>query len=156
MPIERMLREPIGLGCATGASQLVSRAMAWSRGKGSADGGGSSSAPWVSYTAFADYVYDMSGEQTSTRRSFHLPARSSVGDMLNGFVRCSKAGDLVKHLRDYAACQVSASGRPPSSQGSSPLSGSVGGSLLDVVVDDRTEMPGVQIVLDEAVLRAQL
>jgi len=30
---------------------------AWSRAKGSTDGGGSSSAPWVSYTAFADCAY---------------------------------------------------------------------------------------------------
>jgi hypothetical protein len=36
MPIERLLREPIRLGCAIGALQLESRAMALSRATGSA------------------------------------------------------------------------------------------------------------------------
>lgn len=87
MSIERMLREPIGPGYAVGVLPLELPTMAWSRAKGSADGGGSSSAHWVGYTAFADCAYGTRGEQTSTRRSFHLPARSSVGGMSNGFVR---------------------------------------------------------------------
>jgi len=89
MPIERMLRKPIGLDCAVEELPLESRAMAWSRAKGSADGGGSSSAPWAGYTAFADCAYGMSGEQTSTKRSFHLHARSCVGGMSDGFVKRS-------------------------------------------------------------------
>lgn len=68
------------------------RATAWSLAKDLADGVGSSSAPWVGYTASADCAFDMSGEQTSTRRSFRLPARSSVAGMskkfLLGALRC--------------------------------------------------------------------
>ena len=60
IPIKRMLRESIRLGCAIGALQLESRA------------------PWVGYTVFADCAHDMSDEQTSARRFSHLPARSSV------------------------------------------------------------------------------
>ena len=71
IPIKRMLRESIRPDCAIGAFQLES------------------SAPWVRYTAFADCAHDMSDGQTSTRRSFHLPARSFVGGMSNGVVRRS-------------------------------------------------------------------
>jgi len=84
MPIERLLREPIRLGCAIGALQLESRAMALSRATGSGDGGGSSRTPLVDYMAFADCAHDMTDEPTSARRFSHLPARSSVLDMSNG------------------------------------------------------------------------
>jgi hypothetical protein len=90
MQIERTLRELIGLGYVVGASQLVSRATAWSRMKGLDDGVGSSSERWVGYTASADCASGMSGERTCTRRSYRLPARSSVGGMSRGFVRRSK------------------------------------------------------------------
>jgi len=86
MPIERMLREPMRTGSAIGALHRKSRAMASSRANVSADGGGSSSAHWVGYTAFEDCAHDMIDEQTSTRRFSHLPARSSVGGMSNGVV----------------------------------------------------------------------
>ena len=72
IPIKRMLRESIRLGCAIGALQLESRA------------------PWVGYTAFAECAHDMSDRQTSTRRSSHVPARSSVGGMPNGVVSRSQ------------------------------------------------------------------
>jgi integrase len=39
--------------------------------------------------AFADCASGMNDEQTFTRRSFRLPARSSADGMSNGFVRCS-------------------------------------------------------------------
>lgn len=48
---------------------------------------GSSSKPWVGYTASADCAFGTSGEQTSIRHSCRLPARSSVGGMSRGFVR---------------------------------------------------------------------
>ncbi len=51
MQIERVLLEPIGLGCTGEASQLQLRAMAWIHTRGSADGGGSLSAPWIGDTA---------------------------------------------------------------------------------------------------------
>lgn len=89
MPIERTVREPIGLGCAVGASQLVSRATASSRAKGLVGGVGSSSERWVGYTASADCASGMSGDQMCTRLSCRLPARSSVGGMSRGFVRHS-------------------------------------------------------------------
>jgi hypothetical protein len=88
-PLERTLHEHIALGCAGKASRHVSHDMAWSRVKGSADGVGLLSAPWDGYIAFADCASDMSDEHTSIRRSFRLPARSSVGGMSNGFVRRS-------------------------------------------------------------------
>lgn len=62
--------------------------------------------PWVGSTVFADCAYDMSGEQTSTRRSYHLSARSSVGGTSKGFVRCSKA--LVAPVRPAPAAAVPA------------------------------------------------
>jgi hypothetical protein len=79
----------IGLGCAIEASQLVSRATASSRAKGLVGGVGLSSERWVGYTASADCAFGMSGEQMCTRLSCRLPARSSVGGMSRGFVRCS-------------------------------------------------------------------
>ena len=72
IPIKRMLRESIRLGCAIGALQLESRA------------------PWVGYTAFADCAHDMSDGQTSARRSSYLPAHASLCGMSNGVVRCSQ------------------------------------------------------------------
>lgn len=75
MLIERTLREPIGVGSAVGALQLVSRATALSREKGWDCGVWSSSGHWVGYTASTDYASGMSGEQTCTRRSCRLPAR---------------------------------------------------------------------------------
>jgi len=90
MLIGRTLRELIGLDFAVGALQPGSRVMAWSRAKGSAVDVGSSNAPWVGYTGSADCAFDMSGMQTSTRRSFRLPAPSSIGGMSNGFVWRSK------------------------------------------------------------------
>lgn len=87
MPIERTLREPIGLGCAVGAPQLGLRAMAWSRTRDLDGGVRWSSEPWAGYTASADCASGMSGEQICTKRSCRLPARSSVGGMSRGFVR---------------------------------------------------------------------
>jgi len=89
MPIGHTLREHIGLGYADEVSRHASRDTEWNHEKGSADGVGSLSAPWDGYTAFAGCASDTSGEQTSIRRSFRSPARSSVGGMSNGFVRRS-------------------------------------------------------------------
>jgi hypothetical protein len=75
------------------ASQLVSRATAWSHANGLAGGVGSSREPWVGYTASADCAFDMSDEQTCTRRSCRFAARSSVGGTSRGFVRRSKLRD---------------------------------------------------------------
>jgi hypothetical protein len=97
MPIERTLHEHIALGCADEASQHVSRDMASIRVKGLADGVGSSSAPLDGYIAFADCASGMSDEQTSIKRSFRLPARSSVGGMSSGFVR--RSNWLLMRLR---------------------------------------------------------
>ena len=81
MPILPTLREPIGLGCAIRALQLVSHATAWSHAQGSDGGVGALSEPRGGYTASADCAFGTSGEQTRTKRSCRLPARSSVGGM---------------------------------------------------------------------------
>ena len=48
------------------------------------------------YTAFADSTPDISGEQTSTRRSLRLRDRSSVGASSNGSVRRSCSSELKR------------------------------------------------------------
>ena len=60
---------------------------------------------WL-HRASADCASGMSGEQTCTRRSCRLPARSSVGGVSGGFVRRSKAtggGEKAFYRRDVNA-----------------------------------------------------
>lgn len=94
----RRLREHIALGCADEASQHASRDPAWSPMKGSADGVGPLSAPWDGYIDFADCASGTSDQQTSIKRSFRLPARSSVGGMPTGFVRRPWPNDSAERL----------------------------------------------------------
>ena len=77
--IGRTLHGHIRSGCGDEASRQELHAMALSHAKGSDDGVGSLSELLDGFTASEDCAFDMSDEQTSIRRSFRLPARSSVG-----------------------------------------------------------------------------
>jgi len=68
LPVDRAYASrAIRLGFAEGESHLELRAMTWSYANDLADGTESSSVPSADCTAFADSVYDMSGEETLNR-----------------------------------------------------------------------------------------
>jgi len=84
-PIACTDHTPIAPRCADEASQPISADTAWRRLKSPADGVEQLSIlGWVH--RFADCASGMSHEQTFTRRSSRLPARSPVDSMSNSFL----------------------------------------------------------------------
>lgn len=101
MLIERRLLEHIGPGSAGVGSQHGSHATVWSYANGSVDVVGSLSVLLYGFIVSGDCASVMNGTPTFTRPFSRLPARSSVGDTLRGFVRRSwsnRSGDRLATL----------------------------------------------------------